>query len=42
MLLEAAGNSIHYYNAVDTFLRTNTDTKTDEAYRFFPVPGMNQ
>jgi feruloyl esterase len=35
-----AGSSLRYYSSVDAFTRFNTNQKTDDFYRYFPVPGL--
>ncbi|KAH9948618.1 feruloyl esterase-like protein [Amylocystis lapponica] len=38
--LISPGNSIHYYESVNLFTKTQTSLNTEDFYRFFTVPGM--
>ncbi|KAK7691096.1 hypothetical protein QCA50_006199 [Cerrena zonata] len=38
--LISAGNSLHYYETVNSFMRANTNLEMDDFYRLFMVPGM--
>ncbi|KAK7691098.1 hypothetical protein QCA50_006201 [Cerrena zonata] len=38
--LISAGNSLHYYETVNSFMRANTNIEMDDFYRLFMVPGM--